>query len=283
LADDEQPVVVAITSDQHINSTVGLCPPAVTLDDGGTYRASKAQRVVWSAWIEFWNDIVFPAADEHGAKLYAVFNGDLCDKNVHSGAQLISRDDADVVRMTVDVLTHERANVMERADAVFVVRGTEAHTGEKAALEELIAADVGAEPDKQAGTASWYWLKLEAGGVLFDIAHHPCTSSRRAHTRSGAAERQAAETVMQYVRRNERPPQVVVRSHVHGFAKGGELALGVFTPPWMMAGAFGHRIGKSGAIEPVGGVMFVCRGGRYEWDDRGHLWWPRRKRAWTGS
>ena len=44
--------LVVATADQHVNSTVGLCPPAVTLDDGGTYRASELQLLQWSYWKE---------------------------------------------------------------------------------------------------------------------------------------------------------------------------------------------------------------------------------------
>jgi len=40
-------VIVAVVADTHPNSTVGLCPPEVELDDGGTYHASKAQRWLW--------------------------------------------------------------------------------------------------------------------------------------------------------------------------------------------------------------------------------------------
>ena len=32
--------------DTHIGSTVALCKPTVDLDDGGTYHASRAQRVI---------------------------------------------------------------------------------------------------------------------------------------------------------------------------------------------------------------------------------------------
>jgi len=49
--------ILVATGDLHINSTVALCYPAVTLDDGGTYRASAPQRWIWRKWIEYWQEI----------------------------------------------------------------------------------------------------------------------------------------------------------------------------------------------------------------------------------
>ena len=283
MADDAQPpILIAVVADMHINSTVGLCPPVVTLDDGGSYHASRAQLVVWSAWKEFWKDCVWKPAKKLKAKVWAVFNGDLNDLNVHDGAGLISGAESDIERATLQVIEP----IADKADRLFFNRGTEAHTGKKAHLEEEIAANFDNtawdEQGKDAKRATWDWLKLMAHDSLLDIAHHPCTSSRRMHTRDAAAERQAAETVMQYVHRHERVPDFVIRSHVHYFARGGELAQGIFTPPWKLCDAFGHRIGASGAIEPVGGLVFVCRkGGKCDWDV--HRWWPKRKPVWTGS
>ena len=51
---DEPPIIVAIISDLHAGSTVGLCPPRFTLDDGGDYVSSPAQRWLWRNWNHFW-------------------------------------------------------------------------------------------------------------------------------------------------------------------------------------------------------------------------------------
>ena len=49
--------VVAVVSDLHINSTVGLCPGPVPLDDGGTHQPSKEQRALLRCWNEYWAEI----------------------------------------------------------------------------------------------------------------------------------------------------------------------------------------------------------------------------------
>ena len=67
---------IIITSDQHIGSTVALCPPRVPLDDGGTYVASPGQRWLWQGWLEF---IQYAKDLAQGYKPIAVFNGDLAE------------------------------------------------------------------------------------------------------------------------------------------------------------------------------------------------------------
>jgi hypothetical protein len=50
-----RPVILAVVSDLHLNSTVALCPPeGVTLDDGGTSEPSRLQRWLWDCWEDDW-------------------------------------------------------------------------------------------------------------------------------------------------------------------------------------------------------------------------------------
>jgi len=294
LAKKPRPIVLAVVADTHINSTIGLCLPAVTLDDGGTYRASSVQLYMWAAWKQFWHEDVFALVAELGARLYIVINGDLNDKNKHDGVELISLADADIVRHSVDLLTHKDAPVTERADCLFIVRGTEAHTGAHNYLEEAVARELKAEPDnflerevvreddKQEIRHSWDWLPLVVRGKKFDIAHHPCTGSYREHTRTPAAERQATETMLSYIRRGETPPDWVLRAHGHYFAgpAGAVKTKCVFCPGWQLAGAYPLRRGSAGRVEPVGGLVFVCRDGNARLQEPS-LFWPKRKKPWV--
>jgi len=261
MADDTQPILVAVVADTHINSTVGLCPPVVPMDDGGSYHASKVQRAIWAAWKEFWSEDVYARAKNLGAKVYVVINGDLNDLNVHDGTQLISHSEADIVKTSVDAIEP----AIDGADYVFIVRGTEAHVGKKANLEEEVAKDVGAEPDKCAGTHSWYWLKLEAAGVTFDIAHHPETFARRPWTKDAAAVRHGRIVREQYLDRGERPPDVALRAHIHEFVPGNRRLPPFFCycPGWQVMTSFSYRLGST-AVKPVGGLVFVCRDGDFE-------------------
>jgi hypothetical protein len=275
---DEAATLVAVVADLHTNSVRGLCPPSINLDAGGTYKASKAQRLVWQRWCDYRN-IIDAKKKTLNCKLYVVVAGDVGDKNTHDGSGLISRVDSDEVKIAAKVLEGLR----EIADEFFVVRGTPAHEGPQACLSELIARDLDATPDEESGTHSWWWLPLEVGGVRFDIAHHPQTSGRRPWTKAAAAARNGAILRAEYLDDGERPPDVAIRGHVHYWQPGPREPKPQFfsCPPWQLTTAFGHRLGAGGHIEPVGGMWFVCRGGRYTWDvERSQI---KRRKAWTAS
>jgi len=261
---DDEAILVAV-ADLHVNRTVALCPPAVNLDSGGTYRASKPQRALFAAWKDFWHTEVFGQAVA-GIPIYIVIVGDLNDLNVHSGVELISGNRADIIKMSGIALDPILSQMdRERGDRLFINRGTRAHTGDEASLEEEVAKDVGAEPDEVAGTWSWWWLPLLLGDVRFDISHHPDTSSYRPYTRNAAAERQSAILLHRYAKRGDLVPHVGIRAHVHYFADSGEKTIPrvFYCPPWCFTTPYGRRRGTGGTIEPPGGLIFHCRGGRY--------------------
>ena len=96
-----------------------------------------------------------------------VLNGDIVEKdNKRRTHQIITRNDATLLRIAVSTLKP----ALEWADAIYVVRGTEAHVGKSAEMEEALAYDIGAEKD---GELHSHWhLRAVAGGVRMDIAHH---------------------------------------------------------------------------------------------------------------
>ena len=69
------------------------------------------------------------------------------------------------MRLTLDAI-EPALKVSERT---FVIRGTAAHVGLSASLEEKIAIDIGAERCKETDAYSWWKLLLDCDGVLFDI------------------------------------------------------------------------------------------------------------------
>src|SRR3972149_9686768 len=96
--------ILAVVSDTHINSTVGLSTPSVTLDDGGEYRASKGQRWLWHNWLDFW-DTVTELVTRHDAKVWTVFNGDLVEGDgKNRSTQLITQNDTTVMSMALDAI-----------------------------------------------------------------------------------------------------------------------------------------------------------------------------------
>ena len=256
-----KPVVVAVVSDLHTNSTIGLAPPRVSLDDGGEYKASKAQRWLWNNWRDFWRR-ARATADEHQATLLAVVNGDALDGDHHNTPQIITRNVNDQLAIAAATL----APVMETADAWYMIRGTEAHAGQAASFEEHLAADCGAVPDASDHHARWH-LYARWGGVTFDIKHHPESGSVRPWTKGNGANRISEIVRHAYWSTGDNPPDVVIRSHRHGFEDSSRLTRGVYsiiTAPWQLTTSFGYRIGAgSPQVAAVGGLLFVCQSGHY--------------------
>jgi hypothetical protein len=235
---------------------------------------SKAQRWIWRCWQDYWQYI----DNLERSRLYVVINGDVIEGLHHNTTQLVSHNESTQLDMALRVLEP----VAQLADHLFIVRGTEAHTGPSAQWEERIALDLGAARDTVGLTASWWHLPLEVEGVAFDIGHHPQTNSRRPWTMDQAAARQAAITWAEYHDMDQRPPDVVIRSHVHQYARGyrGDT-FGVFCPPWQITTAFGRRLGTGRRIEPIGGLVFQCQDGGYTWSDKRYR--PRPRTAWTSA
>ena len=64
---------VVVTSDHHIGSTVGLCPPEVYLDDGGEYKQTKLQAEAWKFWDkDFWPYVWKQAKSRKSVRAVAV-------------------------------------------------------------------------------------------------------------------------------------------------------------------------------------------------------------------
>jgi len=246
-------------SDMHTGSTVGLCPPGVELDDGGTYKPSPPQRWLWRNWVSMWRD--YGEMKRHtGLPLVVFINGDAGDGDHHDTPQIITRNPATQLRIAARVLEP----VLDVADVHFIIRGTEAHVGKSAWIEELIAEDTGAVPCTDT-MHSWWHLLAEIGGVTFDIKHHPESGSMRPWTKGAEANRMAAILLYQYAASGDRPPDIALRAHKHSFNDSGyNHRTRVFTTPaWQFDTAFVHRIGAGGGINPKGSLYFTCRDGDY--------------------
>lgn len=246
-------IILAVVGDLHVNSTVGLIPWSIDLDDGGTFRSSKGQRFLWRKWLSFWKEVKEAA---NGSMVWTVFNGDMVDVFVkYQTVQLISHNDADVMDMVIDTIRP----ALDVSDKVFVVRGTAAHGRQGAPIEEKIAEDIGAEMDGD--KHSWWHLDLSCENVLYDIEHHGKLGGMQ-WTKGNALNKLVGQLVIKY--RNRRIPDVALRSHMHQYGRSDDsLDMVAFAlPAWQLFTEFAHRIG---AIEPadIGGMYFINDKGRY--------------------
>lgn len=276
-----RPIVLAVSNDQHANSSVALSAPTVTLDDGQTISASKHQRWLWEKWNEF-----YAKADDTRRELNAeyiqVFNGDLVEGFHHGTVQLMSQN-PNIQKAVVSAILE--VPYQQKADRMLFVRGTTAHVGKSASSEESIAMTARADgrgviSDPDTGTASWWHFRGELQGVRLDITHHGRTGQRE-HTRMGAAALHAHDILLSHVKNGEQPPHLCLRAHYHRFNDSHDAcAVRVVTNgAWQFKTEHTHKIAAD-SLADIGGLIVVIDGGEYEVRkvkfpySRGTVWRP---------
>jgi len=203
--------LIAVTSDQHINSTMGLSLPSLELDDGGTYTANRTQRWLWDCWRLYWQDVE-QLKTNTGYRLLSVFNGDIAEGDFKGRThQLISRNKSTTLR-------HARA-VLERpiamSDWALFIRGTGAHVGKGGWMEEELAQDCDIAM-RNGEAASWYAWRGMVGKLPLDLSHHSRLGSDPWTLINPLGK--LAYKIENDCYRKRQPLPLVVRSHRHAFA-----------------------------------------------------------------
>lgn len=263
--------IVAVISDVHANSTVAVCPPVVRLDRSDDWRQTKLQSWIYrTAWTPLWDEL-WEVKKRLKWPFFTIMAGELSDSNKYSETELISKNPADQLRMPVELLDP----ALDMSDGVFVIRGTEAHTGPSSWMDEKVAADIGAIQNED-GEASWYQFRGILGGIRFDVMHHPGHGAYRPWTKGGDSNRLAIDVVYRYVehnmamRRQRTPelqqelPDIVIRGHNHQPSDSGDThpIRAIINASWQLTSGFGYRLG--GKWLPVGGMYIVCDRGKFD-------------------
>ena len=248
------PVLLAITSDQHVCSTVGLCPPeGARYDDGGRYTPSKPQLWLWENWVSFWQGCA-DLRDRTKAKLICVYNGDATDGGAHHGTTQTVSDDPEVQSYLAARVFSVPRDL--KPSASYMIRGTAVHVGGDSAPNETALAKhlhCTRDPDTDAW-ASWH-LRLRVHGRLFDFQHHGRMGTRP-WTRPNAVMALAAQVWMEHAQLGLEAPALAVRSHQHRWGDSHDAfpTRVIQTPAWQLKTAFIHRVGPE-SIADLGGVL----------------------------
>jgi len=251
---------IVVISDTHCGCRLGLCPPSVALDDGGTYVHSKLQAKVWEMWKEFWGEWV-PRVTK-GEPFVVIHNGDVIDGNHHESVTQVSHNIGDQVAIAREVM-HVPLN-MPNCTGYYHIRGTEAHVGKSAQAEEGLAASLGASPNEEGQYARWeLWVRLPSG-PLVHFSHHIGTTSSAAYE-STAVHKELVEAYNEAGRWGDEPPDCVVRSHRHRhyeirIATTKGYGISTVTPGWQLKTPFVWKgtLGRTGTPQ-IGGILI--RGG----------------------
>tara|TARA_R110000868_G_scaffold77797_2_gene222556 strand:+ start:697 stop:1518 length:822 start_codon:yes stop_codon:yes gene_type:complete len=254
-----------IVSDVHAGSTVALCPPKISLDDGGEYHASKAQLWLWEKWKDFWEqgERMRRRMDAH---CIDVFNGDMTEGDHHKSTQVLSGNPTAQAAVVNEVM---KVPLATKPDGIVFIRGTEAHVGPSAAFEERIAIGLKKDGwpvivDPATGNGShWHWT-FEHQGVRLDFAHHGKFGSRP-NTKFNTVIALAFDIFTRAALEHRAYPHLAVRSHMHQYGDTGSLypTRLIQMPAWQLSTAFIHRI-NPGALADVGGIIVTIVEGKME-------------------
>jgi len=263
-----------LISDTHTNSTLALAKPGVCLDDGTPYQLNTIQRWLLPVWEQCLDDIETLTKGYHRNVL---LNGDIVDVDAKDRTwQMITKNPAMAKRHACEVLEP----VVDMSDTLFVMRGTEAHTGTDAYLEEEIAENFDAERNPDTGQYSWWHLRAKFSGVTFDVAHH-YGMGRLAHTYANSANKLAFNTMWHYIDWGEKPPDLVIRAHNHRFADSGRTydTRAIFCPAWQYHTPYLYRLGAANDRPHIGALVFLCEDdGSYKFHDL--LYRAKRSKPW---
>lgn len=255
-----RPEAMVVTSDHHVGSTSGLCSPAgIKIAGGGYYYPNKFQEAVHQFWEDFWTEFV-PSVTADADLKANVLNGDLIEGLHHNRYGVVTSTWEEQSQAALDLLGPR----MGKGQAVFVVRGTEAHANTGAEAEERIAKGLGAERNGGDEHSAWQWW-IEMGGLVFQLAHHIGVTSSAAYE-SSAPMREMVAGLVEAAQWKQPLPHVFVRSHRHRFieiplpAADGRIRL-VITPGWQLRTPFVERIDRL-RMPHIGGVVFIVKDGK---------------------
>lgn len=250
---------LVIVSDLHCGCQLGLCPPeGAALDEGGRYKQSPLQRVVWKCWREFWDKWVPDAV--RGEPFAVLVNGDALDGVHHGSTTQITHNLARQAVIAESVLAPVARACQGR---FYMTRGTEAHVGPSGAEEERLAKLLGAVPDEEDRHAR-YELFVQVGEGLVHAMHHIGTTGSM-HYESTAVMKELSESYGEAGRWGRNPPDVVVRSHRHRHMEvrvPTRLGYGIsfVTAGWQLKTPFAYRIPGGRITTPQIGGSVIRQG-----------------------
>jgi hypothetical protein len=263
---------LAIVADLHVNSTVAICPPRIEKDEG-THLATREQRWLGECFRDYCTGF-YQLPGRH----VVIINGDVGELDTKKRSlQLISTNKATIQRIILETIEP----LIGDADAVYVMRGTSAHTGKSAWLEEWLGNDIDAIGPSN-DTRSWWNLRTDCEGVRLDIAHHASMSASKAG-KLGAPSRLACETWSDYTEAGNKPPNLVIRSHNHRSADTFDNfpVRVIYTGAWTFATEYIYRSGKYTAnmLADISGLYLTCEDGKIEVERKAYK--PERRNVWA--
>ena len=262
--------VIAVLSDMQVGSTVALSPPNWNLLDGGTWRASGAQSIIYRQWVTSAEKVRDLRHEGKRKRLVVVLNGEPIEGDHHDTAQIITKNVTEQIDMAISLLD-QWLGIAEynpkRGDCIYLVRGTSAH--EKGEHIERIGRDLDgvvpyrkdSSPIVKDGRYHYQKLRRTVNGKLFDFAHHGFSRGSRAWTRSNSIRYALQSMYFDALDYGKPIPDYVIRSHKHVYIHDtyhGERKTiwGCQTPCWQLKTQFGNQVAANEHINTIGMIYF---------------------------
>ena len=248
---------IIVISDLHVGSTVGLCPPKVSVVDRGSYECNKFQATLYHYWEDFWKNFV-PKMTKGSRKVVLVINGDVIDNVHHNTVNILSNSIEVQESAGVTILKGIRKLCPAKIHEIYMQAGTEAHAGSAGESERRIAKAIGALPD-ETGEYIPYQRWLDVDGTIIHFAHTIGTTSSAAYE-SSAPMRELVASMVEAAQWGRPMPDILVRSHRHRFievpipTENGRIRV-VVTPGWQLRTPFVERVDRM-RMPHIGGVVF---------------------------
>lgn len=222
--------LLAVVSDLHCGSEVGLAPPETKLRSGNVigFGENKHQQWLWDRFEEGGDKLLKIAGTD---PFVLLVNGDATEGCHH-------HNNDELVAATIEIHTEMAAQCLRRlaqkAARRIVVRGTQCHTRE---MEDVLADKIGADPRSAPDK-----FLFEMRGCLVDAAHHVGVTSR-AYLEASALSINMGNARLNYLRAGQRVPRVFLRAHRHcgGYFSDGTGLMAV-TGGWQFKTRHGHKV-----------------------------------------
>jgi Calcineurin-like phosphoesterase len=232
--------LVFVLSDIHCGSTIALMPPNFKTLEGTMLNQNPIQQWLWACWQD---TIKWIEQVANGEPYAVVLNGDLIEGNHHRTMQVISPDVGDHVEAAI----HSLRPIVAKANKVFIVKGTECHTGN---TEIVLGKALKTEINPVTKQPAWDRLTIDINGVRCVWRHHIGTSVRRGLAGTQLSV-QLAEEQVEAANANETIPRVLCCAHRHKFGYYQDNnGLCVVSPPYQGLTRFAHKVVSQARTNP---------------------------------
>jgi len=241
-----EPVHVFL-GDLHAGSKLAPLVPFTTdkTQPPSTHKPENQTQVVLAGFLAQALDDARALCQGYAVRLH--LGGDLVDGVAHHGTTQTVGDRNAQRDLAVKLLLPWV--VFAGRDYCYGLMGTDAHVGDNGQEDSAVCSELGVR-------VKHFW-RIESAGKLLDWAHHVNVGKRWAGL-EGPLTNLANDTRAKYLEEGERPPDMIVRHHIHRYVRAHAKRTDVVAVPgWQSQTSFTRRIDPSGLLT-VGVV----------------LWWP---------